>query len=206
VLHWADERQALDMPLQGEGHDVAIMGQKEGDAASFARSGGRIAAMRRHRPAMAIVLLGGGSDCRASGLRAGADDCLPRDFDPAELAASIDALARRTMAAEAGGHEPVTLRADDIEMDLLRREVTRAGRAIALMPQEFRILEHLLRHRDRVVSKAMLLSAIERGGSGAHASLIETQISRLRTKLNRETGKDAIETVRGAGYRIRIQA
>lgn len=207
-LHWSDEQHLRAPRPTGESYDVAIMGQSESDAAAFAQSAGWIALLRHHHPAIAVILLcgSGAAPERIAGLQAGADDCLPRHFDPDELAARIDALVRRLNHGHTGEDKPVTLRADDIEMDLLRREVTRAGRTIALMPQEFRILETLLRHRDRVVSKAMLLGAIEKEEGPPQSSLIETQISRLRTKLNRENGKDAIQTVRGAGYRIRIEA
>jgi two-component system OmpR family response regulator len=136
---------------------------------------------------------------RVQALKAGADDCIGRDFDPAELIARIEALARRAPTL-AGA---TVLRAHDIEMDLLRREVVRAGQPIDLQPREFSVLEQLLRHSDRIVSKAMLLEKSWRYAFDPKTNVVETQVSRLRAKLNQGFESDAIQTVRGAGYRIR---
>lgn len=136
---------------------------------------------------------------RVHGLRAGADDCVGRDFDPAELLAHVEALGRRTPALTG----TTMLRAHDIEMDLLRREVVRGGQPIDLQPREFSVLEQLLRHSDRIVSKAMLLEKAWHYDFDPRTSVVETQVSRLRAKLNRGFEVDAIQTVRGAGYRIR---
>ena len=136
---------------------------------------------------------------RVGGLKAGADDCIGRAFDPAELLAHVEALARRAPVL-AG---TTTLRAHDIEMDLLRREVVRGGRPVDLQPREFSVLEQLLRHSDRIVSKAMLLEKAWHYDFDPRTSVVETQVSRLRAKLNDGFEVDAIQTVRGAGYRIR---
>lgn len=136
---------------------------------------------------------------RITGLKAGADDCIGRDFDADELLAHVEALARRAPTLA----DATTLRAYDIEMDLLRREVVRAGQPVDLQPREFSVLEQLLRHSDRVVSKAMLLEKAWHYDFDPRTSVVETQVSRLRAKLNHGFEVDAIQTVRGAGYRIR---
>ena len=139
------------------------------------------------------------AQARVLGLRAGADDCIGRDFDTNELLAHVEALARRAPALA----DSTMLRAHDIEMDLLRREVVRAGQPIDLQPREFSVLEQLLRHSDRIVSKAMLLEKAWHYDFDPRTSVVETQVSRLRAKLNQGFEMDAIQTVRGASYRIR---
>ena len=88
-------------------------------------------------------------------------------------------------------------------MNLLRREVRRNGRPIRLQPGEFRLLEQLLRHPDRIVTKKMLLERVWAYDFDPRTNVIETQISRLRAKLNEGFDQDAIQTVRGSGYMIR---
>jgi two-component system OmpR family response regulator len=88
-------------------------------------------------------------------------------------------------------------------MNLLRREVTRGGRAIDLQQREFRLLEQLLRHSDRIVTKTMLLESVWDFDFDPRTNVVETQMSRLRSKLNEFSDTDAIQTIRGSGYMIR---
>ena len=138
---------------------------------------------------------------RAGCLDAGADECLTRPFAFVELAARLNALARRAQAVAPNA----TLGAQDIDMNLLRREVRRSGRPIRLRPAEFRLLEHLLRHADRIVTKRMLLERVWAYDFDPQTNVIETQVSRLRAKLNEGFDQDAIQTVRGSGYMIRSE-
>lgn len=147
-------------------------------------------------PVLMLTALGGLED-RVEGLEGGADDYLPKPYAFVELVARINALARRPR------HDGAILRAGGIEMNLMRREVTRGGRRIDLQPREFRLLEQLLRNADRVVTKAMLLGSVWDFDFDPKTSVVETQISRLRAKLNEGFDRDAIQTVRGAGYTIR---
>jgi two-component system OmpR family response regulator len=140
---------------------------------------------------------------RAALLDAGADECLSRPFAFIELAARLNALARLVQKALSGAVPNATLSVHDIEMDLLRREVRRDGRPIRLQPGEFRLLEQLLRHPDRIVTRTMLLDRVWSFAFDPRTNVVETQVSRLRAKLNRGFKQDAILTVRGAGYMIR---
>lgn len=160
-----------------------------------------IGALRSGGASMPILMLTptGNVGQHVQGLKAGADDCIGREFDAGELLAHVEALARRAPALA----DATTLRAHDIEMNLLRREVIRAGQPIDLQPREFSVLEQLLRHSDRIVSKAMLLEKAWHCDFDPCTSVVETQVSRLRAKLNQGFEVDAIQTVRGAGYRIR---
>ncbi|MGE4367480.1 response regulator transcription factor [Thermomonas sp.] len=149
-------------------------------------------------PVLMLTALGRIED-RVSGLQAGADDYLVKPFAFSELAARVQALARRRAPASVA----TVLQAGGIEMDLLRREVRRAGRPIALQPREFRLLEELLRNAGEVVTRSMLLERVWDFHFDPQTKIVETHMSRLRAKLNDGFTEDAIETVRGAGYRVR---
>jgi two-component system OmpR family response regulator len=88
-------------------------------------------------------------------------------------------------------------------LDLLRREATRAGRAIHLQPREFALLEQLMRHAGRIVTRTMLLESVWGYHFDPQTNIVESHLSRLRSKLREGFGTDPIETVRGAGYRMR---
>ncbi|PXA92496.1 DNA-binding response regulator [Caulobacter sp. D4A] len=137
-------------------------------------------------------------DERVTGLRAGADDYLTKPFGFAELAARLENLMRR------GGAKPVetSLACGDLTLDLLSRRVTRAGRTLELLPRELKLLEYFLRHRDRVVTRTMLLEEVWDYRFDPHTSLIDTHISRLRKKIDEGFDKPLLHTVRGSGYRL----
>lgn len=139
-----------------------------------------------------------GIDDRVHGLEAGGDDYLVKPFAFVELLARVRVLARRPAA-----HEVMTsLRAGDLEMDLLQRTLTRAGRQIDLLPQEFRLLEYLMRNANRVVTRAMLLENVWDIHFDPQTSVVESHISRLRAKLNHGAEVDPIQTIRGTGYKL----
>jgi two-component system OmpR family response regulator len=137
-------------------------------------------------------------DERVIGLRAGADDYLTKPFGFAELSARLDNLMRR------GGAKPVetNLACGDLTLDLLSRRVARAGRTLDLLPRELKLLEYFLRHRDRVVTRTMLLEEVWDYRFDPHTSLIDTHISRLRKKIDEGFDKPLLHTVRGSGYRL----
>ncbi len=140
-----------------------------------------------------------GLDDRVEGLQAGGDDYLVKPFAFPELLARVHAITRRSQR----GSEPVRLRAGDLEMDLIRRTVQRAGKAIDLQAQEFRLLEFLMRNIGRVVTRAMLLEKVWDLHFDPRTNIVETHMSRLRGKVDRGFGAELIHTVRGAGYTLR---
>ena len=148
-------------------------------------------------PVLLLTALGGIDD-RVEGLEAGGDDYLVKPFAFAELLARVGALARRPPPQDA----PTVLRVADLEMDLLGRTVTRAGERIELQPREFQLLEYLMRHAGRVVTRTMLLESVWDFHFDPKTNIVETHISRLRAKLQRGGGAELIHTVRGAGYRL----
>jgi two-component system OmpR family response regulator len=140
-----------------------------------------------------------GIDDRVAGLEAGGDDYLVKPFAFAELLARLNALARRPPL----GAVETVLRVADLEMDLLKRSVTRAGQRIELQPQEFKLLEYLMRHAGRVVTRTMLLENVWEFHFDPQTNVVETHISRLRSKVDRGFAAELIHTVRGAGYCLR---
>jgi len=141
-----------------------------------------------------------GVDDRVEGLRAGADDYLVKPFAFAELSARVQALARRPAMQDG---EQTVLRVADLELDVVRRTVHRAGREIVLQPREFSLLEHLMRRAGRVQTRTMLLEAVWDFHFDPNTSVVETHISRLRAKIDKPFDTPLLHTVRGAGYMVR---
>lgn len=137
-----------------------------------------------------------GVDDRVQGLEAGGDDYLVKPFAFEELLARIRALTRRAQPGI-----PL-LRAGPIELNLSKRTATREGRNIELLPQEFRLLEYLVRNADTAVTRKMLLEHVWDIHFDPHTSVVESHISRLRLKLNAGFDTELIQTVRGVGYKL----
>ncbi len=137
-----------------------------------------------------------GIDDRVLGLETGADDYLVKPFAFPELLARVHALVRRPPLTE-----PSTqLRMGDLELDLLKRSVNRGGRPLDLKPLEFKLLEYFLRNAGRVVTRAMLLENVWEFHFDPQTSVVETSISRLRAKIDRDFDTELIHNVRGVGY------
>jgi len=138
-----------------------------------------------------------GIDDRVEGLEAGADDYLVKPFALSELIARVNALTRRA------ARSATKIAAGGLEMDLIGRTVMREGKPVDLQPQEFRLLEYLLRNAGRVVTRAMLLEHVWDLHFDPRTNIVETHMSRLRAKIGRDFGTETIHTVRGAGYIVR---
>ena len=151
-------------------------------------------------PVLFLTTMGGVGD-RVTGLRAGGDDYLVKPFALAELAARVEALGRRRQQL---GPDTV-LRVGDLEMDLLARTVTRGGRRLDLQPQEFRLLEYLLRHAGQVVTRTMLLEGVWDYHFDPQTNVIDVHVSRLRQKVDKPFPIPLIQTVRNAGYMLRAE-
>ena len=157
--------------------------------------------MRKRRVTTPVLILSArrSVDDRVRGLQAGGDDYLTKPFAFAELVARVQALVRRATQAA-----PVTtLALDDLEVDLLARRVTRAGKEIELRPREFALLEYLLRNAGRVVSKTMILSHVWGYQFDPQTNVVDVLVSRLREKIDRPFEKKLLQTVRGVGYVLR---
>jgi two-component system, OmpR family, response regulator len=195
----ATGRDGLFLATDG-GHDVLIVDRMlpglDGIGLVHALRGTGVKA-----PVLFLTALGEVGD-RVRGLEAGGDDYLVKPFAFAELLARINALARRPPLSDT----PTVLRAGDLEMDLLKRNVIRGGRPVELQSREFQLLEYMLRNADRVVTRTMLLEAVWDFHFDPKTNIVETHMSRLRSKLSQNGGAELIHTVRGAGYILRAPA
>ena len=157
----------------------------------------QIRAQGDQTPVLFLSALGEIQD-RVSGLKSGGDDYLVKPYALAELLARVEALARRR---ETGSVQTV-LRVGELEMDLIGREVRRAGREIDLQPREFQLLEFLMRHAGQSVTRTMLLEKVWEYHFDPQTNVIDVHISRLRSKIDKGFDRAMLQTVRGAGYRL----
>ena len=157
----------------------------------------RIRAAKIETPILLLTALGSIDD-RVQGLDAGADDYLVKPFAFSELAARVNALGRRKPPES----QPATIAHGSVVVDLHKWRASRGGDPVPLQPREFRILEELVRGAGKVLTRTMLLERVWHYHFDPHTNIVETHISRLRSKLNEGGKPDAIETVRGAGYRM----
>ncbi|MGH6988534.1 MAG: response regulator transcription factor [Stellaceae bacterium] len=138
-------------------------------------------------------------DDRIRGLRAGGDDYLTKPFAFGELAARLDALARR---AQGGETVRDALEVADLRLDLLAHRVTRGGEVVQLKPREFKLLEFLMRHAGQVVTRTMLLENVWEYHFDPQTNVVDVHISKLRQKIDGGPSPPLLHTVRGVGYRL----
>jgi two-component system, OmpR family, response regulator len=196
ATHCRDGRQGLQQATHAE-FEVIILDRMlpQMDGMKVLQA---LRAAENHTPVLLLSALGD-VDQRVAGLRAGGDDYLAKPFALPELLARVEVLARRT----AGPMESGKLAFGDLELDLLGRNVRRAGKRIDLTAREFRILEYLLRNANQVVTRSMLLEQVWDYHFDPQTNIIDQHVSRLRQKLERTGASTLIHTVRGAGYVIR---
>jgi two-component system OmpR family response regulator len=137
---------------------------------------------------------------RVAGLDGGADDYLAKPFSFAELLARLRALMRRGAA-----ERPPVLRVGDLELDPAARSVVRDGSSIDLTAREFALLEYLMRHSGEVLTRTQLIEHVWDFAYEGDSNVVDVYIRYLRNKVDRPFGRDQIETVRGAGYRLRAE-
>lgn len=195
VDHLADGRDAL-AAATGTEFDVLVVDRMLPglDGLSLIKA---LRAARITTPALFLTAMDGLQD-RIDGLRAGGDDYLVKPFAFGELSARLDALARRPAIQT----QDTSLRAGDAELDLLARTVKRAGQMIELLPREFSLLEALMRAKGRVLTRTMLLESVWGLTFDPQTNVVETHMSRLRSKFDKPFDRALISTVRGAGYRL----
>jgi DNA-binding response OmpR family regulator len=165
---------------------------------------GVLTALRAASIATPVLILSALSalDERVRGLRAGGDDYLTKPFEFIELTARLDALMRRRSVTSNPERES-RLKVGKLEIDLLNRSVRRGDRVIELLPREYALLEHLMRHADQVMTRTMLFETVWNYSYDEHTNVIEVHIGRLRRKIDGEGEAQMIHTVRGAGYVLR---
>ena len=193
VEHSPDGRDGLDKASRGP-YDVIIADRQLPYLDGLAI----ITALRERSDRTPVLILSalGTVDDRVHGLKAGGDDYLTKPFAFAELLARIEALNRRGAAAS----ETTRLKIADLELDLLARRVTRAGRNIELTTKEFQLLEYLVRHAGQTVTRTMLLEGVWNLHFDPQTNITDVHMSRLRNAIDKGFPKPLIHTVRGAGY------
>ncbi|GAB7080650.1 winged helix-turn-helix domain-containing protein [Megalodesulfovibrio paquesii] len=152
-----------------------------------------------NRTPVLILSALGEVDDRVTGLKAGGDDYLTKPYAFSELLARLEALLRRGQE----GAAITRLKVADLEMDLIARKVTRAGRVVELQPKEFSLLEYLMRHAGHVVTRTMLLENVWDYAFDPQTNVIDVHVSRLRQKIDKGFDKPLLHTVRGVGYTVR---
>lgn len=189
--------EALRKALDG-GYDAAVIDVMlpELDGLSVIE---KLRASRKQTPVL-ILSARHTVDDRVKGLQAGGDDYLTKPFAFAELLARVQALLRRA----AGATEPTRLVVGDLTLDLLSRKVERAGKIIELRPREFALLEYLMRHPGRVLSKTMILSHVWGYSFDPGTNVVDVLVSRLRDQVDEGFDTKMIHTVRGAGYVLKV--
>jgi DNA-binding response OmpR family regulator len=159
--------------------------------------------IRSERTLLPVILLTARDEVedKVAGLDAGATDYMTKPFSFEELSARIRAHVRARPTAG-----PATLRGGGIEADLLTRRVTRGGEEISLSTTEFELLAYLLRHTGKVVSREQILRAVWGYDHEPGTNIVQVYVGYLRRKLGRDGDPAPIETVRSAGYRLRVDA
>lgn len=195
VLVADDGMDAMHL-LSTEEFDIAVLDRMlpSLDGVSVVR---RVRAASVHVPILLLTALGRIED-RVEGLEAGADDYLVKPYAFSELAARVNAIGRRKPIQA----DITRLEHGGLVLDLLKRQVSRDGVTVPLQPREFRILEELMREEGKVVTRTMLLERVWNYHFDPQTNIVDTHISRLRSKLNERGKPDLIETIRGVGYRM----
>jgi DNA-binding response OmpR family regulator len=215
VLVIEDDRKVasfVQTGLQQEGHAVDVLYEGTGageqavavdydavvlDLMLPGRSGIQVLRdIRARKSALPILILTARDslDERIAGLDSGADDYMAKPFALAELSARLRALLRR------GAPRENVLRLADLEMDIIRRTVRRAGTAIDLTPKEYALLEFLMRNSERPLTRSLIIEHVWDIHFDSVSNVVEVHINSLRNKIDRGFGRPLIHTIRGVGY------
>ena len=209
LLVWHFERQGFAVRRTADGEEALLLAEEETpdvvvlDWMIEGVSGIEVCRRLRRRPASAsvpiVMLTARGEEAdRIRGLETGADDYVTKPFSPRELIARVNAVLRRIRPALAA----TQLGYDDIEMDLVRHRVSRAGERVALGPTEYKLLRHFLENPERVFSRAQLLDRVWGADSAIELRTVDVHVRRLRSALNAGGRADLIRTIRSEGYSL----
>ena len=197
VDHFADGKEAL-IAAMGQDYDVLVLDRMVPglDGLAVLKS---LRASKNRTPALFLTALGE-VDARVEGFDAGGDDYLTKPFAFAELSARVGALGRRGDTVSTEAEKQTVLQYGDLSLDLLARTCKRQGQDIELMAKEFKLLEYFIRRPGRLVTRTMLLEQVWDMSFDPTTSVVETHISRLRTKVDKPFDDQLIRTRRGEGY------
>lgn len=193
----SDGREALTQAMS-QPYDLMILDRMMPglDGLSLLKS---VRAARIETPTILLTAMGS-TDDKVEGLRAGADDYMVKPFAFVELLARIDVIARRPALKE----EITELVVGDLRLDLLRRELIREGQVIELQPREFLLLKYFMERPGRVQTRTILLETVWGLHFDPKTSVVETHISRLRTKIDKPFKKQHLVTLHGVGYVLQL--
>ncbi len=197
VDHAADGEEGLHLATT-EPYDIAVI-----DIMLPKLDGLRlIDRLRREKIDTPVIILSAkrSVDDRVKGLQTGSDDYLTKPFAFSELLARIQALIRRSTKVT----EPTRLTTGDLSLDFVTREVVRADKKIDLQPREFALLEYLMHHSGRVVSKSMIMEHVWGYDFDPQTNVVDVLVCRLRNKVDRDFDQKLIHTHRGVGYALKI--
>ena len=197
VDHFEDGKDAL-MAAMGQEYDLLILDRMVPglDGLAVLKS---LRASKDSTPALFLTALGE-VDARVEGFDAGGDDYLTKPFAFVELSARVSALGRRRDGPDRTDAEQTMLRYGDLSLNLLARSCQRDGQEIELMAKEFKLLEYFVRRPGRLVTRTMLLEQVWDMSFDPTTSVVETHISRLRTKIDKPFEQQLLRTRRGEGY------
>jgi len=195
IDHALDGDDGLHMALTSE-YDVMVIDRMlpHRDGLSVIRM---LRADGNTTPILILSALGEVDD-RVTGLHTGGDDYLVKPYAFSELLARLEALTRRPSAQP----QELKLQLADLIIDIRKQSVMRADKLIHLQPREYRLLEFLMRHQDHVVTRTMLLEHVWDFYFDPQTNVIDVQISRLRSKIDKNFGLPLLHTVRGTGYKL----
>lgn len=191
VDHCADGEEALSM-ARSVPYDAAVVDimLPKMDGLTLVQT------LRREHIRTPVLILSAKAsvDDRIKGLQAGGDDYMVKPFAFSELLARVQALIRRA----SNSSEPTRLQVGDLTLDLLTREVKHGGQSVELQSREFSLLEFLMRHAGRVVTKTMILEHVWDYSFDPQTNVVDVLVCRVRNKIDKE--KKMLHTIRGVGY------
>ena len=199
------EEEGLAVDVLNDGDDAGMQAQMIDydcvvlDLMLPGRSGFQVLRdIRSRKPELPVLILSahGSPEERVAGLNGGADDYMAKPFILAELSARIRALLRR------GKPRETKLRIADLEVDIIRRRVSRGGRTIDLKPKEYALLEFLVHNCDRPVTRSHIIEHVWDIHFDSISNVVEVHINSLRNKIDRGAAMPLIQTVRGVGYML----
>jgi DNA-binding response OmpR family regulator len=194
-----DGQEAIDLAAE-RGYDVIVLDVMMPKLTGFAVL--KTLRARGYRGAVLMATSKGHEKDKLEGLNTGADDYIVKPYLLTELVARVRAVLRRTAGPQAKVVQGSVLKVKDLVMDLIKREVKKAGALLNLTKREFELLECFMRRPNQVLSQTVLAQYLTKANYETHTNTIEVHIKHLRTKIGAKTGKSLIRTVRGCGYSL----
>ncbi len=196
-----DGQEAIDLATE-RGYDVILLDVMMPKLTGFTVL--KALRARGYRGAVIMATSKGQEKDKLEGLNSGADDYIVKPYLITELVARVRAVLRRTAGPHAKVVQGSVLKAKNLELDLIKREVKKAGRVLTLTKREFELLECFMRRPSQVLSQEVLAQHLTKANFDTHTNAIEVHLKNLRKKIDAKAGKSLIRTVRGCGYSLDV--